>query len=139
MWVGTDHDDAPPMSNLIESVTLRPDPTAPGQARRFTARLCEAAGVAADLCDTCVLLASETVTNAVLHGRSPVRLTIDVGPTRIRVEVGDDNSRLPILRAEQDLDALDGRGVLLIEACATSWGVLPDRYGKIVWFEVAAS
>jgi anti-sigma regulatory factor (Ser/Thr protein kinase) len=126
------------MSTVSESVILRPDPTAAGQARRFTARLCEAAGVSADLCDTCVLLASETVTNAVLHGRSPVRLTVRVGPTRIRVEVGDDNSRLPVLRADHDLDALDGRGVLLIEACATAWGVLPDRYGKTVWFEVAA-
>jgi anti-sigma regulatory factor (Ser/Thr protein kinase) len=127
------------MSNRTESVTLRPDPSAARQARRFTARVCKAAGLSADLCDTCVLLASETVTNAVLHGRSPVRLTVIIGPQGIRVEVGDDNSRLPVLHAEHDLEALDGRGVLLIEACATAWGVLPDRYGKIVWFEVAAT
>jgi anti-sigma regulatory factor (Ser/Thr protein kinase) len=127
------------MRTTTESVTLRSDPTAAGHARRFTARLCKAAGLSSDLCDTCVLLASETVTNAVLHGRSPVRLTVSAGPTRIRVEVGDDDSRPPILRTEHDLEALGGRGVLLVEECATAWGVLPDGYGKVVWFEVAAS
>ncbi|MCW2601494.1 MAG: ATP-binding region ATPase domain protein [Frankiales bacterium] len=127
------------MSSITESVTLLPDPRAAGAARRLTGRLCTKAGLSSDLRETCVLLTSEAVTNAVLHGRSPVRVTVSAGPVGVRVEVGDDNSRLPVLHAHPDPDALNGRGILLIDAFATSWGVLPDRYGKVIWFEVQAS
>ncbi len=55
-----------------------------------------------------MLLACETVTNAFNHGRSDARV-MGVGlPGVLRVEVADDNSRHPELRA-QDPDALDGR------------------------------
>jgi hypothetical protein len=51
------------------------------------------------------------------------------------VEVRDDNSRRPV-RQPEDTDALDGRGLSLLEAIATSWGVNDDGLGKVVWFEV---
>lgn len=81
----------PPLASLTESVTLAWDPTSPGQARELTARMCAAAGFTTELCATCVLLTSELVTNAVLHGRSQVRLTV-TGPGGVRVEVGEDSA-----------------------------------------------
>jgi anti-sigma regulatory factor (Ser/Thr protein kinase) len=118
-----------------ESVTLRPDPASVRDARRLVSRVCESAGLTGDVCDSAVLLASETVTNAVVHGRSEARLTVRADPTGVRVDVGDDNSRLPVVQTN-DPDALDGRGMAMLEACASQWGVDSDRYGKIVWFEV---
>ena len=118
-----------------ESVTLRPDPTSAREARRLVARVCAEAGLPGELCDNAVLLASETVTNAVVHGRSEARLTVTADPTGVRVDVGDDNSRYPVVQAN-DPDALDGRGMAMLQACATQWGVEAGRYGKVVWFEV---
>jgi hypothetical protein len=58
-----------------------------------------------------------------------------LGPV-VRVEVGDGSRELPKPRHAAD-DALDGRGLALVEALSHDWGVLPTRMGKRVWFEVA--
>jgi len=84
-----------------------------------------------------VLLTSETVTNAVVHGRSEVRVTIDASPERMRVEVEDDDVRHPVRRPD-DVDSLGGRGVALLDAFASSWGVDSIGNGKVVWFETHA-
>lgn len=89
----------------------------------------------ADVVDTAELLVSEVVTNAVIHGRSEVRLWVMASEETVRVEVGDDNSRHPVaLRSEEG--ALDGRGMSIVEMLASAWGVQDGAFGKIVWFEV---
>ncbi len=96
---------------------------------------CDAAGVDGDTCETVVLLTSETVTNAFTHGRSEARLAVTATASGVLSEVGDDNSRHP-QPAEQDVDALDGRGMAILDIMlAARWGVRDDRYGKILWFE----
>ncbi len=125
------------MGPLSEHVILGCDLQAPGEARRVVRRLCQAAGLPEDATDTAVLLTSEVVTNAVTHGRSDARLCVEATPTVVRVEVDDDNSRLPSVLAD-DPDALDGRGVAVLDRCASSWGATPRAVGKTVWFEIAA-
>lgn len=123
---------------LIEEVVLAADPRAVREARRLTARLCELAGLVGDVVDTAVLLTSEVVTNAVIHGRSEARLVVSVRPSEVLVEVGDDNSRRPVMQP-QDEDALDGRGVGLLQVAASEWGVREAPVGKVVWFVVRAA
>lgn len=108
------------------------------KARRFARRICAEVGLDVDTVEVAVLLTSETVTNAIVHGHSEVRLTVTADPGCVRVEAGDDNSRHPVLRT-QDADALDGRGLALLEAASTRWGVVDGHYGKVVWFEVSAT
>ena len=86
-------------------------------------------------CERIVLLVSETVTNAFIHGRSEARLRIQVRPDAVRIEVGDDNSRHP-QRIERQDDALDGRGLDILDLLASRWGVDDDVAGKVVWFEL---
>lgn len=117
-------------------LVLSPAAAAVGRARTFVHQRCRTAAVDEDTCDTAVLLTSETVTNAFMHGRSEARLAVTADPRRVLVEVGDDNSRLPHL-AEQDRDALDGRGMAIVSMLAEAWGVRTDPLGKVVWFEVA--
>lgn len=115
---------------------LAADPTAVRSARRLLVQVCQASGTAARVVDVAELLVSELVTNAVLHGRSRPRLTVT--PTAgggLSVGVGDDNSRLPVVR-EDDRDALDGRGLRLLDLLSSRWGVRPDPPGKVVWFEL---
>ena len=118
------------------SVVLPLDVSGVRRARAFVRQHCHAAGVGEDECDTAVLLTSETVTNAFIHGRSEARLRVLVRPDAVRIEVGDDNSRHP-QRIERQDDALDGRGLDILDLLATRWGVVDDVAGKVVWFEVA--
>jgi anti-sigma regulatory factor (Ser/Thr protein kinase) len=92
-------------------------------------------GLEADVCDATALLTSEIVSNAVIHGRSDIRLVVTGAPHGMRIEVGDDNHCHPVPKAA-DPEDLDGRGLVLLEAISTCWGVDDDQRGKIVWFEV---
>ncbi len=96
---------------------LAPDPAAVRLARRFVAAACTGARTCEAVRDTAVLLASEVVTNAFTDGRSEARLTVTAVPGLVRVEVADDNSRHP-QPVEQDADALDGRGMNIVELLA---------------------
>jgi anti-sigma regulatory factor (Ser/Thr protein kinase) len=121
-----------------ETLTLPPEPQSAGAARRFTRHVCRQAHLDPDTSHSAILLTSETVTNAIIHGRSEVRLTVIVRAHGVRVEVGDDNSRPPVAQAE-DPNALDGRGMAMIQATASAWGVERAAYGKVVWFEIDAA
>jgi serine phosphatase RsbU (regulator of sigma subunit)/anti-sigma regulatory factor (Ser/Thr protein kinase) len=135
---GAQHGDvlrAAPVRRLDVSLVLPPDVGAVRRARSFVQQHCRQAGYSDAAIETVVLLTSETVTNALIHGRSEARLRLVMRPNGIRVEVGDDNSRHP-LRAERQDDALDGRGLDILDLLSTKWGVKDDVAGKIVWFEV---
>lgn len=120
-----------------EQLVLEPDLASVAVARAFVRARCHALGMGEDSCDTAVLLTSETVTNAFTHGRSEARIRVLARPGGLLVEVADDNSRHP-QRQDDDPDALDGRGLSIVDLLARSWGVRDDPYGKTVWFEVPA-
>ena len=122
---------------LRVETTLPCDGSAPGSARRLVLDGCRSAGLRGDALDSAELLVSEVVTNAVIHGRSDVRLRLLVSACSVRVEVADDNSRHPAAQPRED-DALDGRGLTIVDMVASAWGVVDDGVGKTVWFEIAA-
>jgi anti-sigma regulatory factor (Ser/Thr protein kinase) len=119
----------------VPTLVLAPDPASVREARAFVRSAGRAGGAPEEALDTVVLLTSEAVTNAFTHGRSEARIAVHASPSVVRVEVADDNSRHP--RAQRpDADALDGRGVTILDTLADRWGVRDDPYGKTVWFEV---
>ncbi len=86
------------------------------------------------------LLVSELFTNAVRHGRrsenSPVRLVVDVGGFRVRVEVGDRGRGFVAGHVEMPGDESDsGRGLAFLDALASRWGVVTNGE-SCVWFEL---
>lgn len=114
--------------------TLRADPRSARAARRFvtstlTRWKCQ------HVADMVALLTSELVTNAVVHARSGVRLTLVLGRAAVRVEVADDAPGRPVLRRAGP-ESLSGRGLTLLDAIADRWGVEHATPGKSVWFEV---
>ena len=125
----------------IRSLALTPNLQSIKQARRFAEEcLAEAE---ADLRDTVVLLVSEVVSNAILHGgphgpTASIGLALEIRPDLIRIEVEDTGSNLPVLR-EIAADLPGGRGLLLVGILAMRWGCQRAKIGKTVWFEVAAS
>lgn len=87
--------------------------------------------------DIVVLLANELVTNAIVHARSPVELTVELIQGGVRVEVTDTSPASPSRRVAGRL-ATSGRGLELVETMATAWGVEQlNGNGKCVWFEVS--
>ncbi|MGH9165015.1 MAG: ATP-binding protein [Acidimicrobiales bacterium] len=84
------------------------------------------------------LLATEVATNAVRHAGTAATVIVRYLGDRIRVEVGDGSGRLPQLRRMPDADQAGGRGLPLVDAISSSWGVEQTRTGKRVWFEVPA-
>lgn len=91
--------------------------------------------------DTAALVVAELAANAVLHGHVPGRefeLRLVLG-TVLRIEVTD--TRAERLPRRPDPAAADGcgeagRGLLLVAALATAWGVEERVPGKVVWAEV---
>ena len=93
--------------------------------------------LAADLLERAELLASELVTNALLHARTDVRLRLALRGDRLHLGVHDGGSRLLRL-VGGDPDAEAGRGLLLVERLARAWGVYrPPEGGKVVWCVLA--
>ena len=89
----------------------------------------------ADLLDTAQLAVSEVVTNALVHAGTEIRLRIMLGPTGLRVEVGDGSPHFPSLRDYTPL-AGTGRGLQLLDDIVDAWGVFARGDGKVVWFEL---
>jgi len=83
-----------------------------------------------------ILLVSELVTNAVLHGISPFELRAQQSRAGLRVEVRDNNAAAaPILRLGDGM-AESGRGLQLVDTLADRWGWSEDGVSKVVWFEI---
>jgi hypothetical protein len=55
----------------------------------------------------------------------------------LRVEVGDTSHRMPIagVTADGDEESTSGRGLVLVDALATRWGVVSEGLNKLVWAE----
>ena len=87
--------------------------------------------------DLAELLTTEVVANAVRHaGTGDVLLRAEVGGAGLRVEVTDGSATPPAGPNLPDWQDESGRGLLLLDALATSWGSEPRPGGKCVWFEL---
>jgi anti-sigma regulatory factor (Ser/Thr protein kinase) len=93
--------------------------------------------------DEMELLASEVVTNALVHGDSDVDVHVRRYPDRVRVEVrdSDPSPALPVAvgsgyGASQAEEAEGGRGLVIVSLLASAWGNSPSGRGKTVWFEL---
>lgn len=113
---------------------LPPDPASPSTARRWLEALL--GGEAPEVVQVAVLALTEAVTNVVLHARTAMRVRARRGPGRLRVEVADEDARGSLLLRRPHEGAATGRGLLLLDAVTTAWGVEVDDRAKTVWFEV---
>jgi anti-sigma regulatory factor (Ser/Thr protein kinase) len=87
-----------------------------------------------ELIDIAELLTSELATNAIIHAASGFELEVDID-TKIRVEVRDDGGGRPAVLQAGPQDG-SGRGLGLVQALSSAWGVIPSSPGKTVWYEL---
>jgi anti-sigma regulatory factor (Ser/Thr protein kinase) len=109
----------------------------PACARRIVRRTLTAeSNVNADAVETAVLLTSELVTNAIVHGSEDPTLLLDVSDDRIHIEVVDCEPTVELVPRTIDVMRPRGRGLAIVDALASTWGVEPRLLGKAVWFEL---
>ncbi|MEU6080189.1 SpoIIE family protein phosphatase [Streptomyces sp. NPDC047108] len=89
--------------------------------------------------DAAVLMISEMASNVLLHTDGDALIIAEIvgrrGARRLRVDVADPSDELPHLRRPGEM-ASSGRGLVLMEMLAESWGVDPRGEGKCTWFEL---
>ena len=127
-----------PAPGLLVVILVPADPAATQAGRHDVEQACVALGIPSDVVDDARVLESELVTHAVLHGRSKPRFSVGPGDgAALRVHVGEDDSRLPVVQ-DEDEQSLGGRGLRLLQGMAPCWGVQSNPPGKVLWFELDA-
>lgn len=105
--------------------------------RAVSALLASARSVPAVVVDDVLLLVSELVTNAVLHAGTDTRVSASVQAGRVSVAVADGDPRHAPVLAERGSMATNGRGLMLVDALSSNWGIDLKESSKVVWFEAA--
>jgi anti-sigma regulatory factor (Ser/Thr protein kinase) len=121
---------------VIGSLTIPGRPDQVGVARTFITKVL---GEDEPATEVAVLLASETVTNAVLHSNSRRpggTVTITVleigGGVRIDVRDGGSSRSTPVVNPDNCISG--GHGLFLVQTLADQWGYLRDEFRTTVWF-----
>ncbi len=82
-----------------------------------------------------MLLVSELVTNAVVHGEPPISIDLEIAPPFLSVAVSDHGRGAPVLATPDELDG-HGRGLQIVGQLADGWGIDWQTEGKCVWFQL---
>lgn len=124
------------MPSDVEYAARLPLGLASAREARCLVRRAVEADVGEETLDTIELLTSEVVTNALLHAGTPPLVVVARRGRTVRVTVEDHSPMWPTIHDAPEGSA-SGRGVALVDALASSWGVerLTDN-AKRVWFEV---
>ena len=108
-------------------------------ARHWTRRELGAAGRTHRHADRVGLVASELITNAVMHARGPFRFGLDTTPRGTRIEVWDHS---PESEAQPPNDGRGGRdiggwGMEIVQRFSSRWGTSRTGDWKCTWSEVS--
>jgi anti-sigma regulatory factor (Ser/Thr protein kinase) len=118
----------------IASRGLAPSTPAVAEARAFVVAALRRWDLDALVVDA-ELLTSELVTNAVLHARGDLTVTVAVADGSAEVGVTDPSVSPPRQRTVE-WTAQNGRGLRLVDRLADDWGVAYLDGGKQVWFRL---
>ena len=122
---------------MTEWLSLDPGPESPRTARHFVTGLLQTWDYTC-IAERAALIMSELASNSVRHTGQPYLVGLEDLGHGVRLLVEDHVSAPPVTRPAAD-DALDGRGMHIVEALADSWGTQLQRDGKIVWCTLAAA
>jgi anti-sigma regulatory factor (Ser/Thr protein kinase) len=120
-------------------LAIAPEPASAALVRRSIAADLHVRHVAQERIDDVILVASELVSNAVIHARPPPDAELDVAwevePDAVVVRVLDGSPELPRGRTTNETDTR-GRGLFIVAMLARDWGVRRTDHGKQVWARV---
>ena len=109
----------------------------PKRARALVRGSCAEARLLEPVVERLVLAANDRSTNAVRHAGGGVVLFLVVESDVVKVEVSSDRDAGDLRRPERTPSlATGGRGLLIVEVLAGSWGVRAAGNGKTVWARI---
>jgi anti-sigma regulatory factor (Ser/Thr protein kinase) len=114
-------------------VDLPADPTAPRRARTLLQSVVQEWDVDDDLYQDAAMVVTELVANAVDHAGTPSTVTVTLDDHELCVAVRDGRPDAAPRPRPVDPTAPRGRGLQMVDALATSWGVTVHADGKTVW------
>ena len=125
------------MTELVvwsSDVHLSPKMTSPAHARDFVGQRLAEHGLTY-LIDDVRLVASELVTNAAVHARTRIKVSVAELLFCVRLTVFDDCVDLLVrpTAGGPDDDAEGGRGLWITQACSSGWGTDMGHGWKSVW------
>jgi len=119
---------------MHQQFTLPRDASSVGRARDITRTCFADAGFLGDQREA-EIVASELVTNSILHGNDPITFHLWPREDRLRIGVSDGNRAAPSARPCAAVDT-SGRGLAVVQHLALQWGSDPYYRGKITWADV---
>jgi anti-anti-sigma factor len=114
---------------------LAPVPESLREVRRAVAGACGAWDVAAVVPEA-ELVAGELATNAIEHAGTPFDLTIALRQPYVHITIRDGSSLPPKRKGPDAPTMARGRGLLVVDDVAASWGTVEAQDGKVVWATV---
>lgn len=122
----------------VDSILLPGERQSVAIGRHWVVRTAATRGAVGMTNQVLELLSSELLANAVLHGPTETGIGLQVVVTDevARVSVSDGAESSPVVM-RTDPSALSGRGMAIVEAMSSRWGVeIHEDGGKTVWFEL---
>jgi len=116
---------------------MPPDVTAPAYVRKWLRDMLDGSGVTSDVLSDTILVVDELVTNSLLHAATPMVVTLEYSRDACRCSVHDKCSTGPMPRLVERADGT-GRGLRLVNAIASAWGVERSDSGTTVWAEIGS-
>jgi anti-sigma regulatory factor (Ser/Thr protein kinase) len=127
-------------SAAMQAVEFPRHPAVSAAARRVAHDWCDARLISEDTSRDVVLVVSELVTNALLHGQGRITLDLDVDEDDVVVQVSDKlRQGPPIVAQVPDVLSVFGRGWLMTQSIARTTGVNNTLHGKTVWARIPIS
>ncbi|WP_433387464.1 ATP-binding protein [Micromonospora sp. KLBMP9576] len=122
---------AAPPSTVLDA-DLPPVVGAARQARQLVARGCDRWGLP-ELVEPACIAVTEMVNNVVAHARTAMTLRLAAQGSALHLAVRDHSPGQPAFTGAAPVDTAGGRGLLLIDTVARSWGSSRVPDGKVVW------
>jgi anti-sigma regulatory factor (Ser/Thr protein kinase) len=114
-------------------VVLPADATAPARARAFLRTATDEWGIDDDLAQDAAMVITELVANAVDHARSESTVSVRLQRGSLCIAVRDARPGLLPRLPAVDPTAPRGRGLQMVDALTSAWGVTRHVDGKSVW------
>jgi anti-sigma regulatory factor (Ser/Thr protein kinase) len=115
---------------------MLPDEAAPAHARVWLRDMLVGFGPPQELLADTLLVVDELVSNVVVHVGTPMVVTLEYAAEVVRCSVSDRCASGPLPRLVERADGT-GRGLRLVNAVASAWGVERSHTGTTVWAELS--
>jgi anti-sigma regulatory factor (Ser/Thr protein kinase) len=111
-----------------------PAPVVSSEARRFVREVLQLWGED-PLIEEAELIVAELASNAVLHARSPFRVSVSRMGSEIKISVQDASTRPPesLAHLAARPGHPGGRGIWIVAELSRNWDTQPERDGKTIW------